>query len=173
MTYDDPLRFGKLLVFQWVLEMMNIRRFRSGDLADVARLFNDYRVFYEKTSGLALAERFIADRQDRGESIILVADPGHGKLFGFTQIYPTFCSVAAAPIHVLYDLYVSPDSRRNGVARLLLQAAIALAEESGVCRVDLTTARTNSGAQALYERLGWKRDEKFFSYGRSILPGCS
>jgi ribosomal protein S18 acetylase RimI-like enzyme len=34
--------------------------------------------------------------------------------------------------------------------------------------MDLATARTNTEAQALYESLGWKRDETFFVYNLTI-----
>jgi len=35
-------------------------------------------------------------------------------------------------------------------------------------RMDLTTAKTNHAAQALYESLGWVRDEVFFAYNRRV-----
>jgi ribosomal protein S18 acetylase RimI-like enzyme len=34
--------------------------------------------------------------------------------------------------------------------------------------MDLTTARSNHAAQALYESLGWVRDEVFLAYARRI-----
>jgi ribosomal protein S18 acetylase RimI-like enzyme len=34
--------------------------------------------------------------------------------------------------------------------------------------MDLTTAKTNLQAQALYESLGWLRDEVFLTYSREI-----
>jgi ribosomal protein S18 acetylase RimI-like enzyme len=34
--------------------------------------------------------------------------------------------------------------------------------------MDLTTARSNHAAQALYESLGWKRDDVFLAYSRSL-----
>lgn len=49
-----------------------------------------------------------------------------------------------------------------------MSAAEAYAKTQGVARMDLATARSNSAAQALYERLGWVRDEKFFTYSRRI-----
>ncbi|CAH0442795.1 MULTISPECIES: GNAT family N-acetyltransferase [Ralstonia solanacearum species complex] len=147
---------------------MTIRHYEPRDLGEIIRLFNDYRVFYEQESDIKLAERFIRKRIESDESLIFVADAGNHTLAGFCQLYPTFCSVAAAPIYVLYDLFVSPTARRQGIAQQLLQAAAYQAKVDGKVRVDLTTAKQNVNAQALYERLGWKRDERFYTYSLAI-----
>ncbi|MDO3559470.1 GNAT family N-acetyltransferase [Ralstonia pseudosolanacearum] len=115
-----------------------------------------------------LAERFIRERIEGDESLIFVADAGNNALVGFCQLYPTFCSVAAAPIYVLYDLFVSPTVRRQGIAKQLLQAAAYQAKVDGKARIDLTTGKQNVNAQALYEMLGWKRDERFYTYNLTI-----
>ncbi|QBR03202.1 GNAT family N-acetyltransferase [Paraburkholderia pallida] len=147
---------------------MEIRRYEQRDLVPVAQLFNDYREFYDQRPDQALAIRFIAERQQADDSVILVADSGGGQLVGFCQLYPSFCSVAAAPIYVLYDLFVAPDARRSGVARSLLKTAAARAKTDGRVRMDLTTAKTNVKAQALYESLGWSRDEIFYTYNLNL-----
>jgi len=147
---------------------IRIRPATARDLDAVAALFDAYRRFYEQPADLALARAFLAARMARGESQILVAEDASGALLGFTQLYPSFCSVEAQPIYTLYDLFVSPSARRGGVARRLLLAAEALARANGVARMDLSTARSNTSAQALYESLGWQRDEVFFVYSRRI-----
>jgi len=93
-----------------------------------------------------------------------VAENADRQLAGFCQLYPTFCSVAAAPIYVLYDLYVAPASRGAGLGRALMLNAQAFAAANGAARMDLSTAQTNAAAQALYESLGWRRDNEFFAY---------
>ena len=84
-------------------------------------------------------------------------------------MYPGFCSVEAAPICTLYDLFVVPEARRAGAGRRLLLAAEARAAADGQVRMDLTTARSNVKAQSLYESLGWVRDEVFFAYSRRVV----
>jgi ribosomal protein S18 acetylase RimI-like enzyme len=81
-------------------------------------------------------------------------------------MYPTFCSVEAAPIYVLYDLFVLPEARKFGAGRALLQAAEARAAADGKARIDLTTAKSNLDAKSLYESLGWVRDEIFDAYSK-------
>ena len=143
-----------------------IRLAGPADLDELAGLFDAYRRFYEQPSAPALARRFLAQRLERAESVVFVAAPvaGAPALAGFCQLYPTWCSVAAAPIFVLYDLFVAEHARRGGVGRALMLAAQAHARASGAARLDLSTARTNTRAQALYESLGWRRDEVFLTY---------
>jgi len=151
-----------------MLTTLTVRKAALGDLDHLGRLFDDYRQFYEQLSDLETAKNFVYQRLQHKESIILVASNDAGNLVGFCQLYPTFCSVAAASIYVLYDLYVAPTARQLGIGKALLQAAHKHAIDSGVARMDLSTARTNVSAQALYESLGWKRDEVFYTYSLAI-----
>lgn len=138
------------------------------DLDAVAPLFDAYRQFYERPADLALARRYLKERFERGESILLVAEDGARKIVGFCQLYPTFCSVRVAHTFVLYDLFVGPDARGIGAGRALMQAAEQHAANAGAARLELSTARTNKVAQALYESQGWVRDDVFFVYGKSL-----
>ncbi|XVJ69318.1 MAG: GNAT family N-acetyltransferase [Rhizobacter sp.] len=145
---------------------MHIRPAQLQDVDLIAPLFSAYRCFYEQAADLPLARQFIRDRLQRQESVILLAQDEHGQALGFCQLYPTFCSVDATPIYVLYDLFVAPTARRGGVAKALLRAAEEHAAAQGVLRLDLTTAKTNHSAQRLYESMGWVRDEVFFTYNK-------
>lgn len=142
------------------------------DCAAIALLFDAYRQFYGQAPDLALAHEFIYQRLNNQQSVILVAETvaenNAQELLGFCQLYPTFCSVAAAPIFTLYDLYVEPGSRNSGAGTALLRAAEKLARASGYARMDLSTAKTNLPAQALYASLGWVRDELFYVYNRDL-----
>jgi ribosomal protein S18 acetylase RimI-like enzyme len=138
------------------------------DLASIAPLFNTYRQFYEQADDLAAARAFIHDRLANAESVIILALDDAQSVVGFCQLYPSFCSVEAAPIYTLYDLFVSPQARRTGAATALLQAAHAHAVQTGRVRMDLTTARTNLSAQALYESEAWVQDDVFLTYNKRV-----
>jgi ribosomal protein S18 acetylase RimI-like enzyme len=140
-----------------------VRAARVEDMERLADLFDQYRQFYGQTSDRTLAGEFLTQRMRRAESIVLVV-PALGSIQAFAQIYPTFCSVSAGPLLVLYDLFVAPAARRRGHARALLQAARACGEERGAVRLELATARSNVAAQRLYESMGWQRDEVFHHY---------
>jgi ribosomal protein S18 acetylase RimI-like enzyme len=155
------------------MSAVNVRLAGLPDLPAIATLFDAYRQFYEQPADAALALQFIGDRMRNDESVILVAQAAdtEGALLGFCQLYPSFCSVIAQPIYTLYDLFVSPEARKTGAGRALMQAAHAHAQATGFARLDLTTARTNHAAQALYASLGWVRDDVFLAYNKAVTPG--
>jgi len=138
------------------------------DVAGIAPLFDAYRQFYQQASDLSLSEVFVRERILNNESVIIVSE-SDGQLNGFCQMYPSYCSVSAAPIYILYDLFVRPESRKNGAGRALLLAAEQHAVVHGISRIDLSTAKNNLPAQALYESLGWMRDDVFFTYNKKIV----
>lgn len=145
-------------------EAARIRPAAEDDLAQLAELFDAYRQFYLQPANRELAGRFMQERLLRGDSTILVATVREPTLLGFTQLYPTLCSVSAAPIYVLYDLFVAKSARHSGVGRALMEAARRHAQLTGAARMELATAITNLPAQRLYESLGWARDEAFYRY---------
>ena len=150
---------------------MLIRLATPHDLPAIAPLFDAYRQFYDQAPDLPRATAFLQARMANAESTVLVAQGDGGPLLGFCQLYPSFCSVAAAPIYVLYDLFVAPDARKSGAGRALLQAAEQHAASQGKARMDLTTAKTNLAAQSVYASLGWVRDEVFFAYSLQTPRG--
>ena len=104
----------------------------KADVAAIAQLFDAYRQFYQYPSDFALASGYIAERIEKAESVILLAQDVSGPALGFCQLYPTFCSLEAKPIYALYYLYVAPAAR----ARVLVTYSCWLrskAPESTVC----------------------------------------
>ena len=147
---------------------MDIVKATEEHVAEVGRLFDLYRQFYECDADLELATQFIGDRLARGESDIFVAMDGD-KALGFTQLYPSFCSVDAARIYILYDLYVEADGRNSGTGARLMNAATDWARSNGAVRLDLLTENTNLPGQHLYEKLGYvKTNENFFAYSLAV-----
>lgn len=138
------------------------------DLDGVAPLFDAYRQFYKQKPDHALARKFIRARLKNKESVIIIATEKTRGVIGFCQLYPSFCSVEAKPIYVLYDLFVIPEARHSGAGTKLLRAAENIAAAKGTTRMDLTTAKTNKAAQAAYTSQGWIRNEEFFMYSRRI-----
>jgi len=133
------------------------------DLDVLAPLFDGYRMFYQQSSDVTAARRFLRDRFEHGQSTILLAEH-EGRAVGFTQLYPTFSSVSMQRMYVLNDLFVSPQGRRLGVGRALLEAAARFGQQMGAKELLLQTAIDNHAAQALYETTGWTRDNAFYVY---------
>lgn len=137
-------------------------------VVEVAKLFDLYRQFYHEPSNLKLAKQFIGNNIRQKRSFILLAMDAEGRSLGFTQLYPGWCSVAAAPLMTLYDLYVDREARQRGVARALMAAAQKVARKAKACRIDLETETDNYQAQALYEDLGYERDTAFYKYSLEL-----
>lgn len=144
--------------------MIELKLAAMRDVAEVSRLFDLYRQFYECEPDLELATDFISKRIANGESTIFVARDGEQAL-GFVQLYPSFCSVEAIKIQILYDLYVDASARKHGLGEQLMNKASQFARESGASRVDLLTAHSNTIGQRLYEKLGYQiANEDFHAY---------
>lgn len=147
---------------------MEIVKANREHIAEVSRLFDLYRQFYECEPDLDLATRFISERIEFEESDIFVAVDGD-KASGFVQLYPSFCSVDAVKIYILYDLYVDANSRKSGLGEGLMNAATEWARTNGAARLDLLTAHDNLAGQNLYEKLGYKKvSEDFYSYSLQV-----
>lgn len=149
---------------------MNIVRANDSHLEPLAELFDLYRQFYELAADRDLCRSYMQAQLQHNSSIVFLAIDDAQSAVGFTQLYPTFCSLAAGPIFVLYDLFVRPEARGQGIGRALMQRARRHAEESGALRIDLSTGKGNKPAHALYESLGYDRDYEFYSYSLDIKP---
>ena len=148
--------------------MNKIVKAEEKDLEELGRLFNLYRIFYEEEDDLEKASRFISERFNHRDSEIFVAQEGNTELAGFVQLYPSFCSVSAVPILILYDLYVDHSHRGKGIGRLLMNAARDFAKDNGFRRLELSTAKDNHIGQSLYESLGYELDEEFLHYSLDV-----
>lgn len=146
---------------------MIVRQATVFDIDALTPLFDAYRQFYRQPSESDRVRRFLLERFEHNQSSIFIAE-SHGVAIGFTQLYPSFSSGALARIFILNDLFVNPDRRCAGAGTALLRAAADYARRVGALRLTLSTELTNTTAQALYEKLGWKRDTHFCNYQLSL-----
>lgn len=147
---------------------VTVRQATIFDLDLLVPLFDLYRQFYRRPSDPDLARRFLRERFERNESIVFLATLGNGAAVGFTQLFPSFSSAAAARIFILNDLFVRPEARRMGAGSQLLSAAADFGRTAGAVRLTLSTEITNEAAQALYEAEGWKRQTDFYTYNLAL-----
>lgn len=138
------------------------------DVEDIVPLFDAYRQFYGQPSDITLARTFLVERFKHRQSVIFLATEATGITVGFTQLFPSFSSAKASQTYILNDLFVIPSARRKGIAVQLLQEVVKFGRSMGAMRLSLATTLDNSGAQKLYESMGWKRDEVFCYYNLSL-----
>jgi GNAT superfamily N-acetyltransferase len=133
----------------------------QADLGELLRLMRGYCDFYEVAPSddalLAMSRALIADPEREG--LQLVARDGDGRAVGFATIFWSWSTLSAARIGVMNDLFVHPDARGAGYADALIQACVDRARERGAVSLGWQTARDNLRAQAVYERMGGRREE--------------
>ncbi|MFT3945601.1 MAG: GNAT family N-acetyltransferase [Agriterribacter sp.] len=144
---------------------MNIIKATLKEKTNTAKLFAEYRLFYGQEYDIAAAETFISKRLVNDDSVIFLATDGTDYL-GFVQLYPSFTSIGVQEIWILNDLFVSEQHRRKGVAEVLIKHVLQFSNTSKRKKVILSTAYSNSKAQQLYEKLGFKRTE-FYNYEKN------
>ncbi len=147
---------------------MSVTAVGVADLDALVPLFAGYLQFYQVPRSATEIHAFLLERLQRGDAQLFIARDEQGMAQGFTQLYPLQSSLALAPSWLLSDLFVLPSARRQGVGEALMNAARAYAEASGACGLQLETAKTNLAGQALYERLGYVRDELYLTYWLSL-----
>lgn len=142
---------------------MEIQQLTEDEGMKIAPLFNAYRLFYEQQSNEEAAIEFITERLQNKESIIFAAKMDN-QYVGFTQLYPTFSSVAMKRAYILNDLYVEKSYRKNGIAQALMEAAFEFAEKQNARFIALETGVNNTTAQALYEKMGMTLEDDMQRY---------
>mgnify|MGYP003402737643 FL=1 len=147
---------------------MSVTAVGVADLDALVPLFAGYLQFYQVPRSASEIHAFLLERLQRGDAQLFIARDEQGMAQGFTQLYPLQSSLSLAPAWLLSDLFVLPSARRQGVGEALMNAARAYAEASGACGLQLETAKTNLAGQALYERLGYVRDELYLTYWLSL-----
>ena len=135
---------------------ITIRRATAGDAKGIAKLFDDYRVFFGESSDLPLAQDFIADRLHYTESVIFFAQTPEERCVGFAQLYPSFSSVSAGRVWLLNDLFVTESTRGMGIGTKLLGEIKAFGSDSNAKSILVETTSSNTGAQKLYETTGYQ-----------------
>jgi GNAT superfamily N-acetyltransferase len=142
---------------------LQVSRAGPADIDALHPLFMAYLAFYERDLDPEQAGTFLRERIRQGQSVIFIAR-SDGSAVGFTQLYPAFASLSLKRSWILNDLFVAKSARGHGAAMALMNAARQLALDTGACEIFLQTARTNRTAQALYEKLGYVRDDAFLVY---------
>jgi len=141
-----------------------IRKAIPEDIISLAKLFDAYRVFYEKSSDPSGAEIFLKERMDNKESVIFIAFSISDELVGFTQLYPLFSSTRMRRLWLLNDLFVAPNYRGKGISIQLIDSAKRLCIETEAGGLILETAKANTIGNSLYPKAGFHLDTDHHYY---------
>ena len=154
--------------------MSDTSRVTTADLPDLLPLIRAYCDFYDVTptdAALLGVSRALVDDPDR-EGVQLIARGDGGEAVGFATVYWSWDTLIAARVGIMHDLFVIPPARGTGIADLLIEACLEECRRHGAAKLGWQTARDNTRAQRVYERVGATRDE-WFDYWLPVTPKTS
>jgi ribosomal protein S18 acetylase RimI-like enzyme len=139
------------------------------DLDDLQRLVAAFRDHLERSQpdDTALRENLRRLVTTGGAEFFLAIDDTRRGV-GYVQQRYRFSLWLGGLEATLEDLFVSPASRRQGVATYLVQFAIERAKKRGCRAIKLDTNEGNHEAIRLYQRLGFLSGSTFFSESRQL-----
>jgi GNAT superfamily N-acetyltransferase len=147
----------------------------EADLPELLPLMRSYCEFYEVNPSddalLAMSRTLIADPELEG--LQLIARDDGGRAVGFATIFWTWSTLSASRLGVMNDLFVAADARGGGHAEALIRECAELCRQRGATELAWQTAHTNRRAQAVYDRVGATRDDRWLDYSLDVAPGAT
>ena len=154
--------------------MTSIDLVGEGDLGELLPLLRAYCDFYEVAPPddalLALSRALIADPEREG--LQLLARDEAGRPVGFATVFWSWSTLSVGRIGVMNDLFVAPEGRGRGVAEALIEACVERCRERGAQVLAWQTALDNHRAQAVYDRVGGRR-EQWLDYSLPVSGGSA
>ena len=141
--------------------MTQISTVGEADLGELLPLMRSYADFYEVAPSdealLELSRALIADPVAEGMQFL--ARDGDGRAIGFATVYWLWSTTSATRIGLMNDLFVAAEGRGSGAAEALIERCRQACRERGASKLTWQTAKDNARAQAVYDRIGGKREE--------------
>lgn len=138
---------------------MKIIQASQNELEQAARLFDDYRVFYDQEPDIDSAMNFLHARLINNESVIFIALDDNNEGMGFVQLYPSFTSIGMKKMWILNDLYVDILHRKKHIGEHLIEKCKELVHETSAAGLVLETQNENHPAKKLYFKTGFLEDD--------------
>jgi L-amino acid N-acyltransferase YncA len=152
--------------------MVTVRNATEEDLPAMLEIYNEIilntlAVWHEQAHTLAMRKEWFALKKEQGFPV-LVAE-SQGVILGFATI-ATFRPWSGFRFTVENSVYVRPENRGQGVAKLLLPALIDAAKQLNIHAIVAGIEATNDISIALHEKFGFIEVAHFkevgFKFGR-------
>jgi GNAT superfamily N-acetyltransferase len=143
-------------------------------LEELLPLMRGYCDFYEvapSDDALLAMSRTLIERPEEG--VQLIARNDDDEAVGFATVFWTWQTLSASRLGVMNDLFVSEAARGADHADALIAECVARCHEHGATELAWQTARTNLRAQAVYDRVGATRDDRWLDYSLTVEPGAT
>ena len=136
---------------------ISIRPVEQKDRAAWNALYQGYAAFYKVTQTDAMRDTvwsWLFDEAHETEGLVAVDESG--ALIGLTHFRPFARPLSATTGGFLDDLFVTPESRGSGAARLLIDAVAQTGKQRGWSVIRWITAEDNYRARSLYDKVAEK-----------------
>jgi GNAT superfamily N-acetyltransferase len=132
---------------------MIIRPIRTDDRGAWEPLWDGYLAFYRATLTPEVTEQTWAGLCDPSSAVHGLVAEQDGQLVGLAHLIMHPTTRATRPTCYLEDLYVAKPWRGQDIARRLIEAVYAFADQSGAAGVYWLTQEYNAPARSLYDTL--------------------
>ena len=148
--------------------LVRIRRATEADAPALGRLgallmrthydFDPQRFLAPGSNAESGYGRFLRGQLHDDDAVVFVAERD-GEVVGYVYagLEPLSWKELRDACGFIHDVAVAEPGRRSGAATALIEAAVDWLRQRGAPRVMLWTAQPNAAAQALFDRLGFRR----------------
>ena len=126
----------------------------AGALEPLLPLIEGYQRFYGAAPDRERNRSFFGRLIGANEIGALLEARDGDDVIGFATLYWSRSSVSVRDVVLLNDLFVRPDARSRGAARMLIDAAAGVARARGAGARPWVTHPDNAAARRLYDSLG-------------------
>jgi ribosomal protein S18 acetylase RimI-like enzyme len=106
------------------------------------------------------------EKRDAIHTVIAFVD---GRPVGLAISIEGFSTFACKPLLNIHDVFVSPNFRGRGIAKMMLTKVEEIALRMGCCKLTLEVLENNRVGKALYKSFGFAAYELDPRQGRAIL----
>ena len=147
--------------------MITIRHATEDDLPAILEIYNDVilhttAVYDYEPHTLEMRRQWFITKKEQGFPVFVAADGE--KIVGLSSIGP-FRAWAAYKYSVENSVYVSADSRGQGIGKLLIPPLIVVARELGLHTIIAGIDAANEASLKLHEHFGFKEVAHFREVG--------
>ncbi|GGI41097.1 GNAT family N-acetyltransferase [Mammaliicoccus stepanovicii] len=146
---------------------MNIVKLNTENVDRIVPIFDEYRVYFNKTSNTTDAQKFLENNLKNGLSTIFIAED-NDKVIGFVQLYTVLSSLEMSDKLILNDLFLTSEARGQRIGEKLMNKAFEYARSQGYKNISLETHKTNIGGNKLYKKMGMTLDETHNYYSLKL-----
>jgi len=137
---------------------LGVRAAEPTDAEAIGRLLHDFNTEFEE---ITPGPEAIADRVRAllaGDDFLVLLGGSEPRGLAVLRFRPSIWTPGLECY--LAELYVQPGHRRQGLGLALMDAALDAARAQGADYIEVATSEDDTGARALYERLGFVNRER-------------